>query len=303
MNRHPWWRLRGRGGAILCSIIVLSASYPLSAQIGLGRRPRGDRGIGSGGDPTDPDKQREAKIKKAGKYYEAGMKLLAKDRVRPAKSKFKSVIELVGLEGRGQAALSQLLKLHTDGMQHLNQAAAHAENGKYREALKLAKETKVRYANLLRGVPGTSHLPNISQAAVRLIKNIERDPQAREALQEYEAAKRFKRIARLERKAKKDPTKHYDIYKICLTIAKRFPDCPTGRECIKRLEDLKADRKLYKLVKKEEKRRFIAAALQRADQYERNGLHKQAQAERKKLAEKFPGRTIAELRRMAKKKN
>jgi tetratricopeptide (TPR) repeat protein len=281
----------------------LAVSQSVAAQTGrrAGRSTGRDRP--RTGDPTDPAKKEEALRRKASKYLDAGHKLLAKGRIQPAKTKFKAVIELVGLEGAGQSAFNELMRLHTDGMTRVDQAAAHYENGLYRKALELAGQTKVLYANLLGGIPGTGHMPNVSHAAVKLIGRIESDPKAREALQEYEAARRLKRVESLERKAKKDPAKHYDIYKLLETVAKRFPDCPTGRECINRLEDIKADKKLYKLIRREEARRFIAAALQRAEQYERHGLHDQAAAEYKKLAKKYPGKSLKELRRMAAKRD
>ncbi|MBN2560832.1 MAG: hypothetical protein JXQ75_07875 [Phycisphaerae bacterium] len=213
------------------------------------------------------------------------------------------MIGLVGTYGPGRAALDRLVQLHREGVARLEEAAALFQDGQYREALDLAKQTKVRYANLFGGLPGARHAPNVARDAAALIKEIEADPRTREAIQEYEAVRRFKRIAILEQKLKEDRAKYYDIYKLLGTIAKRYPDCPTGHECVRRLRELRADRELYGLIKSEGKRRYIAAALRRAEQYERSDLHEQAAAEYQELSRKFRGKTIEELRRMARKRN
>ncbi|MBN2560833.1 MAG: hypothetical protein JXQ75_07880 [Phycisphaerae bacterium] len=303
MNRRSPWGLGAcRWGIVgVCTLLVFA--YPAEAQIGLGGGGRhGGQGGPRIGDPTDPAKQAEAIRRKAQKYFDAGNKLLEKGRVQPAKSKFKAVIELVGTEGVGQAAFSQLLSLHSEGMAHLEQAADLFEKAQYREALKLAKETKVLYANLFGGVPGTGHLPNVAQEAALLMKQIEADPKAREAIQEYAAARKFKRVKILEKQAGKDRAKYYDVFKLLGKIAKRYPDCPTGRECAQRLGLLKGDEKLHKFIKEEQRRRLITTSLRRAEQYERNGLHEDAKAEYEKLARRFPGRSLDELRKMAEKR-
>jgi tetratricopeptide (TPR) repeat protein len=286
------------GMVIGCALLALPDWAP--AQIGGGgsTRRRGG-GIGLGDDPTDEAKQREAAQRKADEYLQAGIKLLDKGRIQAAKTKFKAVIELVGTEGSGQAALDYLKNLHLEGMARLEKAAELFGQGQYVEALKLAKETKVLYADLFGGIPGAGSVPIVSQEAANLIKQIEADPKAREAIQESEAAKRFKRIEGLEDKAKKDRTKYYDLYRRLKNIATRFPDCATGRECAKRLRLLEDDKDVMRVVKQEEDRRFIAAALRRAEQYERDGHPDKAKAEYAKLLEKHKGKTIEQLKRMA----
>ena len=259
------------GVVIGCALLALPDWAPAQIGVGGGTRRRGG-GIRLGDDPTDEAKQREAAQRKADEYLQAGIKLLEKGRIQAAKTKFKAVIELVGAE-EGQ--------------------------GQYVEALKLAKETKVLYADLFGGIPGAGNVPIVSQEAANLIKQIEADPKAREAIQEAEAAKRFKRIEGLEEKAKKDRTKYYDLYRGLKKIATRFPDCATGRECAKRLRLLEDDKDVMRVVKQEEDRRFIAAALRRAEQYERDGHPDKAKAEYAKLLEKYKGKTIEQLKRMA----
>ncbi len=145
-------------------------------------------------------------------------------------------------------------------------------------------------------------MPNLAIEAAALIHRIESDPRAQSAFQEAKAAKRYRRVPRLERKAKEDASRYLDLYKAIRTIAKRYPDCPTGRECAERLRAIKADEKLYGLIKKEKRRRTIAAALRRAEEYESDGQPKKAAAEYAKLKEEFPGKTLKQLRRMAKKR-
>ena len=254
-----------------------------------------------GDDPTDPEKQKEAARKKADELLQAGLKLLEKGRIPEAKGKFKSVIELVGTEGAGQAAWDRLVALHQEGMAKLEQAADLFEQKQFLEALKLARETKVLYANLFSGIPGSGHLPIVSQEAVLLIKQIESDPAAKEAIQEFEAARKFRKVERLEKKAKQTPAAYYDLHQALQNIVKHHPDCPTGRECAKRLQALQDDEKIAKIIKQEDDRRFIEAALRRIGQYESEGKSGMAKDERAKLVKRFPGKSIDELRRMASK--
>lgn len=293
------WLAVARWGLVVgCALLAMPDLAPAQIGTGGGTR-RGGGGIRLGDDPTDEAKQREAARRQADEYLQAGIKLLEKGRIQAAKTKFKAVIELVGTEGSGSAALDHLKSLHLEGMTRLEEAAELFGQGQYVKALKLAKETKVLYADLFGGIPGAGNVPIVSQEAANLIRQIESDPKAGEAMQELEAAKRFKRIPGLEDKAKKDRTKYYDLYKGLKKIATRFPDCATGRECAKRLRLLEDDKAVMRLVKREEDRRFIAAALRRAEQYERDGHQAKAKAEYAKLIEKYKGKTLKELRRMA----
>lgn len=300
LNRPRLWQA---GIFAFCALLAIPCSA--EAQIGLGRGPSGrGTGIGLGGedDKAEAQKNKDAALKKAGELVAAGEKLLEKGRIPEAKGKFKSAIELAGGEGPGQAAFDHLINLHKEGMARLEKAADLFEQKKFLEALQLARETKVLYANLFSGIPGTGNFPIVSQEAALLIKQIEANPEAKTAIQDYEALQKMPKVERLERKAKTSPAAYYDLYKALKNIVKHHPDCPTGKDCAKRLQALEDDAKTSKLIKKEGDRRFIEAALRRIDEYERSGESEKANAERRKLAERFPGKTLEELRRSAGKK-
>lgn len=297
---------RGRAWvwALLLAGLVCASPPDAAAQGGRrgGRRPLPGGRPGKD-DPTDPARQQAAVERRAARELEAGRKLLAKGRIQQAKVKFKSVIGLVGAEGgAGQAAFSALRGIHQQGMDSLKKAATLYEQGQYRKAFELAKQTKAIYANILGGVPGAAGAPNISRLAVGLIKQIEADPKAHIAFQEYEASKRARRIPRLEKQAKKNPDRYFDLYKLLKKIAERYPDCPTAKQCVARLAKLKTDKKIWKRIRREESRRFIATVLNRVERYERDGLPAKAAAEYKKLTRKYPGKTRAQLRKMSEKR-
>jgi len=185
-------------------------------------------------------------------------------------------------------------------MRQLAEARRSYEVGEYRKALDLAKKTKSRYANILGGIEGADDRPNIARLAIDLIRKIETDPKAVEAIQEFEAAKRFARVTRLEKAAEKNPAKWLDVFKLLDRIAVRYPECPTGRASAKRVLAIKGDKPLYRAIKREQRRRFIASALQLAEQYERSGHKDLADAQYAKLKKRFPGKSMDALQRMAK---
>ncbi len=286
----------------LCGLLLFSnAAFGQSNRGRGGGTPDGPWNGRGRQDPTDPATHNEAVQRKARKYYDQALKLVEKGRIRQAKAKFKAVIGLVGKQGVGQSALGQLLLIHSEGMRLIADARKSYENGEYRKALELAKQTKSRYANILGGIDGVDDRPNIAKLAVDLIRKIETDPKAVIAIQEYDAAKRFKRVARLEKAAEKDPAKWCDLFKLLDQIATRYPQCPTGFACAKRIQDLKENKPLYRVIKLEQRRRFIASAIQLAEQYENAGQKDLADAQYAKLKKRFPGKSMADLRRMAKK--
>ncbi len=291
-----------RATVLTMGVVALGAALitpsPAMSQISGGGRGGGIRL----GDPVDEAKKADAIRKKAQSYYEDGLKHLEKGQVQAAKTRFKSVIELVGIQGVGQAAFDQLMQLHREGMERLERAADYYEEGRYVEAIDLAKETKVLYANLFGGVPTADRVPNVSQEAARLIAQIEADPKAREAIQEPAAARMYRKVEKLDREITRAPDKHVELHDTLKKIANRYPDCSTGRLANRRLEELQQDRQLMQLIQAERDRRWIADTLRRLDEFSSAGKLDAAEAERDRLTKRFPGRTIEELRRMAKTK-
>jgi len=264
-------------------------------------RPKLPGGRPSGKDPTDPKNQDAATRKKAATYFQKGQALLAKGQFARAATQFKAVIELVGLNGQGNAAMSQLQSIHRRGMDEIKKALGLYQEGKYRESLALAKQTKVLYANIFGGLNVVVDAPSIPRLAKQLIHKIDHDPTAQRAIQEFEAAKRAKKIPRMERRAKKDSTHYLDLYKALKTISTRFPKCDTGARCKARLVALRKDGPIWRHITREKERRFISSALQKIDQYQKSGLTKEANAEVKKLRELYSGKSLAKLRKMAAK--
>lgn len=302
------WTRPGRGertrlfGAVALCAFFLTASFA-DAQYRRSDRSR-NKGRDSdpvriGGDPTDPAAQTEANLRKAQRYYDTGTQLRQKGRLQAAKGKFKTVVSMLGQEGLGAAAAAQLVSIHDEGMAHLDEVRRFLADGKYVEALELARQTKTQYANIFGGLSGFADKPIVSRLAVELIARIEADPTAAIAIQEHEAAKRFAKVERLEELVKTDREKYYDLYKALKRIVDRYPDCPTGERCAARLAQIKADRKLYRDIKDEEKRRFISARFQQAEQYEKLGMADRAKDEYAKLKKRFPGQSMDELRKMA----
>jgi len=295
-------RRRGRflRGIVLLLVFCAPAEMVSAQRIGGGGGGRGPD-WGETPDPNDPNRIAAAARKKAQKYFDDGLKLLAKGRIQRAKGKFKAVIGIVGAEGVGQAAFAELQGIHRRGMDELNRAQELYGEAKYREALDIAKKTKILYANIFGGIEGAPPRPKIALLATQLIKIIDKNPDAQIQIREYAAAKRAKRIPTLEKRAKKDPTRYYDLYKVHKAIAKRFPNCPTGMNSAEAVDKLRADKKIWKHIKREKKRRYIASILQSVEQLEKAGLTAEAAAEYKRLTKKFPGKSRQELRRMAAK--
>ncbi|MFQ5500772.1 MAG: hypothetical protein ACE5EQ_00540 [Phycisphaerae bacterium] len=297
-----WTRLWGRGicrWGVACALLLCAQVETATAQ----RRP-GGRGDLPGGrpsrnDPTDPARRDAALQRKADRYYQAGQRLLAQGKIKRAIPKFKSVIELVGTAGLGQASLSQLMTFHQQGIQALDQVRKLIEGKQYRDALKLAKETRTLYSNLFGGIEAAGEMPNISRLAVGLIKTIEKNPAAKIEIQEYEASKRAKKIPRQRRQAKKDPKLYLNLYKTLGTLAKRYPDCPTGKRCAREASKLRQDKKIWRIIQREHERRFIASTLSSIEQFEKAGLSKEAAEEYKKLKHKYPTKSLEQLRKMA----
>lgn len=284
-------RLIGRW-AVVVALWVCATVTPVWAQR-----------IGGGGDDgNDEARQKAAAQAKAGKYFAEGQALMDKGEVARAKSKFKAAIGLVGLEGVGQSAWSQLVAIHNQGMQELDRAQSLFKEEKYVEALDVAKRTMSIYANIFSGLKVPSNHPIVSRQAKSLIEAIERHPQAQIAIQEHGAQKRVKRIASLERRARKDSSLYYDLYKAHMALAKQFPDCPTGKASAAEAARLSADKKVGKAIRREQSRREIAAALGRIEEHEKAGRMGEAERELKSLMSRYPGKSRAELKEMSVRK-
>lgn len=294
------WPLTWHAAVALFTLLI--AATPCPAQ----RRPWNPPPDGPwnrrGSDPTDAAKQTEAQQRKAREYLDAGNRLLEKGDIQGAKTKFKAVVELAGAEGVGQAALGQLQNIHNRGLRELQRAESMFQEGKYAESLQLAKRTKVLYAAIFDGIPGGGNQPNIANLAVSLIERIEADPKAAAQFREERAAKLCRRVPGLEKAAEQEPRKYFDLCRALEKVAGKYPDCPSGQQCAKRLRELKKDPKLYALIQREADRRFIAATLARAEEYELAGQSDLAAAEYEKLKKKHPDKPLPELRRMAKEK-
>lgn len=286
-----------RWGAVL-AVLICALPNNLQAQRRRGRPPID---LPLAPDPTDPERQIAAAHRKATRYFEEGRRLIEKNKIKQAKKKFKAVIGLVGLEGVGQSAFNELMGIHQQGMEALKRVQTLYKDEKYRDALKLAKETRALYANLWVGVEAASGAPNIARRAVKFIELIESNPAAQIEIQEYEASRRFKKISRLEKRAKKDPAGYLDLYKALKSISSRFPDCPTGKQCSRQLAKLKADKKTWKLIRREKERRYIASVLAGVEQFEKAGLMAKASEEYRKLTKKYPGKSRKEFKKMAEK--
>lgn len=257
---------------------------------------------GFGGDPTDPEAYQRAVVAKAQKYYDDGQKLLSEGKIIRARTKFKAAVGMVGLEGPGAAAFEALKGIHNEGMQEVMRAKSLYEEGKYIEALDVAQKTKSIYANIFSGLEIPQSFPNIARLAKRIIKAIDKNPAAQEQIQEHEATQRLDRVKVLERRAEEKPTEYYELYVAYRTIAKRYPDCPTGRDCAEQAIKLRNNKKLWPIIKSEHIRRKIAAALSSIETLEANGLTEKAEKELAELLKHFPGKTRQELKEMAEEK-
>lgn len=278
-----------RPGLFFCALLIAAFAHSVFALP-----------PGFGDDPTDPAAQERAIQEKAQKYLVDGQKLLADGKIIQAKTKFKAAIGMVGLQGPGLAAFGALKGIHEEGMREVMRAKALYDEKKFIEALDVAKKTKSIYANLFSGLELPQTFPNISRLAKRIIKAIDKNPAAQEQIQEHEATKRLKRAISLEKQVKEKPVKYYDLYKTYRTIAKRYPDCPTGRDCAEQAIKLRNDKKIWKIILRERERRNIASALSTIHTLEANGLVDDARAELAKLQKKYPGKSREQLAEMAK---
>ncbi len=291
-----------RGGVV--AVLLCAHADLATAQIGAGG---GGRRGGSGprmpgtDDPTDPEAQAAARRKKAEGYMNSGRELLAKGKIQRAITKFRSVIELVGDEPLGQAAFNELMSIHQEGMTALEAAERLYDDRDYRKALQEAKRVKIIYGDIWGRIQAAKDAPNIATSAQKLIERIEADPAARLAIQEYEAQRRAKQLPRMEAQAKKDRSRHLDLFNRLETIAESYPDCPTGKTCAGRLAELRADAKIWKAIRREKQRRFVAGVLQSVEQLTQAGLHDKAAAQYRKLTKKYPGKTREDFVKMAKK--
>ncbi len=302
-SMRPRWLTGILGGGLL-AVLLCAHPSPTTAQIGAGgggRRGGSAPGLPGTDDPTDPEAQAAARRKKAEGYLTAGRELIAKGKVQRAVTKFRSVIELVGDEALGQAAFNELMSIHQEGMAALEAAEQLYGDGEYRKALQEAKRVKIVYGDVWGRIEAAKDAPNIARSAQKLIEKIDTDPQARLAIQEYEAQRRAKQLPRLEAQAKKDPSRYLDLFNRLETIVDRYPDAPTGRTCAGRLAEIRADTKVWKAIRHEKKRRFVAGVLQSVEQLTKAGLHEKAAAEYRKLTEKYPGKSPEDFVKMAKK--
>lgn len=290
-------------GVIVCAVGLSTA--PVAAQVGRegGRRKPPVDGPWSENDrrdPTDATRQTEGKRRQAQAYFDSGSKMLAKGQIAAAKTRFKSVIELVGREGVGQAAFGQLTAIHGMGLEEVKRAEEAYAEGKYQEALQVCKKAKVLYAAIFEDLRGAESRPSIPRLANDLIDRIKADPKAQQAMQEEDAARLFKRIPRLKKAAEGDSRKYFDLFRALKRIASRYPASPTGRKIAEQIQNLMSDTKIRSFIEREEQRRLVAAAFARAEQYENEGRHDLAAAEVNKLRQEYPGKSVEDLRRMAK---
>jgi hypothetical protein len=139
----------------------------------------------------------------------------------------------------------------------------------------------------------------ILKACQELIERIDADEGIQTHLNEGEAAQQGKRLASLENRAARDERAYLDLLKALQSVARQYPDSNTGKRCTERMKELRSDPKIAEIIDRETERRFIAAALQLADQYEKNGHADKAQAELDMLRQKYPHTSLKELRERA----
>lgn len=282
---------RNRGLFFCAAISLLCAPVALAGPI-----------FGGGGrDPMDPDAQRRGLIAKAQQYLESGQRLLADGKIIQAKTKFKAAIGTIGLEGPGLTAFHALKGIHDEGMREVMRSKALYDEGNFIEALDVAQKTKSIYANLFSGLELPHSFPSVSRLAKRIIKAIDKNPAAQVQIQEHEATIRLKRVVKLEERVKEEPARYYDLYRAYRTIAKRYPDCPTGQDCAEQAIKLRNDKSIWKIIKRERRRRELRSALSTIKTLEANGMTDQADAELAKLFKKFPGKSRKELEKLAEK--
>lgn len=292
--------LKPRRSRHLPGLFSIFALLLLAAPAAVAMAQPGGIGIG-GSDPMDEARAEAARMRRAQEYLTAGMELHREGKIVQAKTKLKAAIGLVGLNGPGQAAFQALRQIHEEGMRELERVRTLFNDRKFVEALELAEQTKSIYANLFSGLSIPVHLPNISTVAARMVESIEKNPAARAQIQEHEATKRLKRVKTLERLAGKDPTRYYDLYRAYRKIGKRYPDCPTGRDCMAQSDKLRSDTEIWPVILRERTRRKLASKLASIAMMEANGRTEEAAEQWRALQKRFPGKSRADLEAMAKK--
>jgi hypothetical protein len=215
---------------------------------------------------------------------------------------FRHAIAIAGLNGPGREAFDRLLVLHEAAMSLVERASDLYDQGEYAKAFDLAEETKTTYANLLHAIYAARRYPDPARLAAALLTRIKKDPDARPALRERTAARSYAKVRELWSNAEDAPALYLDVCKGLKAISRRFPDTPTGQKCVLDVEELLADTRTSTIIELEEQRRFIASALQSAEQYQLFGQFELAAAEEAKLTNRFPGKSLEDLREMAKKR-
>ena len=253
-------------------------------------------------DPLDEARQEAGRQAKAQAYYNQGQQLLAEGKIVQAKTKFKAAIGVVGLQGTGSAAFAALQQIHGQGMAEIEKAIGLTKQEKYIEALEVARAARSIYANIFAGLNIQHNFPNIAHLARKIEEQLEKNPAAQAQIQEKEASSRLRRIKVLERKAKDDPARYYDLYKAYRSVARGFPDCATGRDCATQMEKLESDKKVWRMINDERKCRWIEDKLQSIEMLQKNGLDEKARARFKELTDRFGDRSAADFRRLVAEK-
>ncbi|MBX3395095.1 MAG: hypothetical protein KF841_06970 [Phycisphaerae bacterium] len=286
---------------LLLLTIAVTTQQAIGQPRGRGGTPR-DIGRPGEKDPTD-DAERNAKLQaKAQKIYAEGEAALAKDRIPYAKMKFRSVVELVGVSGVGESALSALKQIQARGQEALNDARSLYEKKDYVLAIEKARFVQRNYANILGGLSVGGDAPNLATLAVDLIKQIESDPAAKPTLQEEQARPLAKRIERFEKQARTDKSRLLDVYDTCRKLASKFPDCPTAKTCVARSETLRKDKKNWSIISRERDRRDVLSQLGKIEELEKAGEDAAARKALDRLLIKHPGKTRQDLERLSRTK-
>jgi hypothetical protein len=225
--------------------------------------------------------------------------LLEQGRIPEAKQMFRAVLLIVGTRDPGRQAVSKLEEMLRAGLGKLDEADRYYEEHRYDEAIKLVEEVRTDYGNVFGSVRGAHGYANLAQKAAATLARWKKDPRTAPAFQERLAVHLWERVEILADLAKDTPTRYYDLYQALQVIIRRYPDCPTGQKSAAMLRDLETDKKIHAIIIREGQRRVIVAALQRAEDARRAGLADEAAGELAKLAELFPGKSLDELRRMA----
>lgn len=284
-------------------LLTIATAVPqvIAQPRGRGGTPR-DIGRPGEKDPTDEAEHNARLQAKAQKIYAEGESALAKDRIPYAKMKFRSVVELVGVSGVGESALSALKQLQSRGQEMLNEARSLYEKKEFILAIKRARFVQRNYANILGGLSVAGDAPNLATLAVELTKQIESDPAAKPALQEEQARILAKRIERFEKQARSDKARLLDVYDTCKKLASKFPNCPTAKTCVERSEALRKDKRSWTIISRERERRNVLSQLGKIEELEKAGDDSGARKALEKLLIKYPGKTRQDLERLSRTK-